>query len=366
MSDEIVPSAEIGGSLKDDIAAAFDKVETAPEPAPEPVKEAAPEEKPAAEETAQEKADRLRDEKGRFAPKAKESEEKPAAEAKPPEEKPAAEAKPPEEKPAAETLKPPQSWKPTTREEWAKVPPAVQEEVIRREREVARVLKESSEARQSFQRIKETAAPFEAMIRAEGGDPMRGYEAYLREAALMRTATPTVKAQAIAGLIKNYLPGKEGVELLDQALTDLISGNPRTQSPQQPVVYRDPRVDQMLEARQAEVQRAAQAAIEEVRSLEFYEDVKLDMADLLEVASRRGLPLTAKDAYNRAVALHPEVSKVVEQRSKAAATQGGATQRARNAASSVRAEPAVGVKPSQSGSLRDDIAAAMSRSLSRE
>jgi hypothetical protein len=64
------------------------------------------------------------------------------------------------------------------------------------------------------------------------------------------------------------------------------------------------------------------------------------------------------DAYNRAVQLNPEVSKVFEQReaAKRAASPNGPTQRARAAASSVKSTPATGIRVSQgNGTLREDL-----------
>jgi hypothetical protein len=111
-------------------------------------------------------------------------------------------------------------------------------------------------------------------------------------------------------------------------------------------------------------QKQAEAAksVQEVAQEEFFEDVRQDMADLIEVAQRRGVALTLKDAYTRAVGLHPEISKVVSQRAAAAArTPAGATQRARAASSSVRSSPAVQPKGDREvgHDMRADLEAAM-------
>jgi len=105
------------------------------------------------------------------------------------------------------------------------------------------------------------------------------------------------------------------------------------------------------------VTQEASKLIKEVEQEEFFEDVREDMADLLEVASRRGIALTAKDAYTRAVAMNPEVSKVMEQR-RAAKTQNGSIQRAMAASSSVKAQPTAGPPAQSGGSLKDDLEAA--------
>jgi hypothetical protein len=140
------------GSIRDDLAAAMGESTTTtavPEPAvatstSEPAK-AAPE--PVEAEKAPAEG---RDEKGRFSPKAKpqDIEAKPAettteaAKAAPPV---PVEAKPVEAGAAPVPVRAPSSWKPEAREEWAKLPPKVQEEVLRVDREVRKTMQESAQ-----------------------------------------------------------------------------------------------------------------------------------------------------------------------------------------------------------------------------
>ena len=44
---------------------------------------------------------------------------------------------------------------------------------------------------------------------------------------------------------------------------------------------------------------------------EFYNDVRSDMADLLDMAANRGRQMSMQDAYNTACAAHPQISKVM-------------------------------------------------------
>jgi hypothetical protein len=360
-------SEAVVASLRDSLEASFDATaEPAPEPvadpAPPPVETDAVTAAPPTDEASEteEARDRKRDEKGRFA---KAEAEKAEAEAKKLAAQPApAGEKPTTEKPAAPSPsapRAPQSWKPDAREEWSKLTPRVQQEVLRREGEVQRALQESSEARQGFQKYKESVAPFENMIRAEGGDTLQAVQGLLQTAHMLRTAPPHVRAAGIARMVQNFLPGREGLELLDAALSG--------QAPQQqaqPRETRDPRLDDLLAqieqqrtaaAKQQEIEAAKQ--VQEVSQEEFFEDVRQDMADLVELAQKRGVVLPLRDAYNRAVALHPEVSKVVAQRAAAQRTPQGATQRAKAASSSIKPSPAIAPRgePGNTGSLREDL-----------
>ena len=357
--------------LRADIIAAFDAASEptpatdTPSPAPERV-ESAPSVTPDAPVASHEpigepqetpEQARARDEKGRFA-KAQ------AAAAAPPVEAPVASPTPPVDvapKPTIEAVKPPQSWRPNVREKFAALPPEVQQEVIRREREVEQTQRESAEARQGYQRFRETLAPFEHMIRAGGADPYQTVGSLMQTAMALQSGAPGNKAGIVANLIRHY-----GVDL--NLLASTLEGQPVPQEAQAP--YRDPRVDQLLgqveQARSYKQQQLAQEAtrlIGEIQGEEFFGDVKDAMADILEIAAKRGVAMTPKEAYNRAVWADPHVAEVLQQRqaAKQAATPNGATQRAAAAAASIKASPAVAGAVTQPGNMRGDIEAALER-----
>jgi hypothetical protein len=369
-ADIETPESGGGDDLRNDVAAALEQAEAAsPPPAAEAPPPAPPDttEAPPPTETAEETSARLRDEKGRFA---KATEEK-APVLTPSENKTPVQPTPSTDTPpaAAEPPKAPASFKAMAREEWAKVPPAVQQEVLRRERETAIALEQSSEARQGYQRFKEVLGPYEAMIRGQGSDPYQTVQSLLQTAAALATAPLQQRAQVLAGLIKTYLPGRESLEVLDSTLAGVMQGAPATSTP--PPQYRDPRLDEIYETFQQAKQRQAatleqQAAegVREIQGEEFYEDVKLIAADMLEVAGNQGVALTPREAYNRAVLIHPEVSKVVEQRQRKtlAENPSGSIARARAAASSVRGSPATAPSSAvQPENLRDVLEAAFDR-----
>jgi len=353
------------------------------EPAPaEPVEvETAPEvsandnvEVAANDNAEQAKIARDRDERGRFAAKAKEAREALAAEVKPPKAKeaPLVEAKaevlpqeasaPPQETPA-EPLKAPQSWKVDAREMWGQLSPRVQQEVLRREKEIATALKDAGESQKSWAQFQQIVAPYSGMMQAEGAAPLQAVQNLLQTAAALRTAPPQHKAQLVAGLVRQFgIP----IDLLDSAL----AGQPSPQQGQEAAPtapYRDPRVDQLMATlQQAQQQRAVamqqknRAEIEQFKaSREFFEDVREDMADIIDARNRRGISLSLEDAYNLAVSMHPEISAVLKQREAAKANTSAQTgvQRSKAAASSVKSTPAGNVSNSEPTDLRGLIAA---------
>ena len=344
--------------IRDDLTAAFEATTkesptTEAPPVEAPLVEAAPPVEGMSE------TDRVRDERGRFAKADEKASPAPVA-APEPETPPKEAAKPPEPvavKPEAPTFakegaRAPVSWKPAVREKFSSLPPEVQEEAIRVDREVRRTMQDSAEARQVHQQLREVFAPAEPYLRAQNLDPMSFTRSAVQTAMALASGTQTIKAQALVQLIKTY-----GVDI--QQLDAALSGSVPAQM--QPAEYRDPRLDQLLQtieqtrAQQArQVEEQARAEIAKVEGEEFFEDVRLDMADLLDLASRRGVAITPMEAYRRATLLHPEVSKVLQQREAAsrAANPDGSTQRARAAAASVRGSPA---GPSLSGQEPRDL-----------
>jgi hypothetical protein len=360
MSDE----AEERDDLRADLSAAIGSVESTPEPTPavdaEPEKAvpAEPKSKPEAKTPAE-----GRDEKGRFAGVAKDVDKAVAAKpviAKAPDAVP-----PPEPAPVvtAPTVKAPQSWRPAIREQWAKLPSEVQQEVARVEREATQRIGRAAEAEKTAQQLREVIGPYEGMIRAEGGDTFRAINSLMQTAMALRTAPPAHKAQLVAQLVKGY--GVD-VSMLDQCLAGQAPQGGQQQ-------YADPRqvVREELQQLMAQSQRQRQeselaTARQEAETFsadhEFFEDLREEMADMVELAARRRVALSLEDAYARACKLHPEISQVMQQReaAKSAANATASTQRSKAAASSIRSQPTAGVaEPAKSGSLRDDLDAAI-------
>lgn len=245
----------------------------------------------------------------------------------------------------------PTSWKPEVREKWGSLPPEVQAEVMRREREVVQVLQASHAARQFFEHFRNTTAPYQQYIAMNGnGDPLQTYGQYLRTATILRAGSPIEKATAIAQAVQEF--GVD-VNVLDQALSTLFRGTPppQAQQGQGQQQFRDPRMDELLtlltNQQQEEHDRINQAAAEEATAFasdpanEFFEDLKHEVSDLLLMAANRGQKLSLGDAYKKACMMHPEISKIVVQRDQAKAQQAqqAALQQRRTAASSLRPEP---------------------------
>jgi hypothetical protein len=267
----------------------------------------------------------------------------------------------------------PASWKKEAKGDWAALPLHVRQEVYKREMEVERVLKETAPIRQQIQEIQNVVSPYMARIQSAGVTPVEAMNELFKADFVLATGTPQSKAQMMAKLIKDY---GVSVEDLDAAIVATMNAA----SQQQPQGFDPNYVNQLVQQqlqqalapiyqeRQQREQQVVQQATQTVEQMSldpkypYFDEVREEMADLIEVASRRGVALSLEDAYNRAVVINPGASG--QQSRQATMTQANAqhqqAQRAKIAASSVNGAPASGGSNAYAGdgSLRGSIEAA--------
>ena len=352
-------------SLRDSLEAAIgtEKVEAAP--APETVDYA---DAPAAEAEPQTASDE--------APAAPAQDLNALSEGTPQEVKPQEEAPQitPGPKPGPKGDKAPASWKPELRDHWGKLPEPVRAEVARREAEVQRTLQETAEARRYAESISKAFQPYEAYIRAEGATPMQVIDNLMGTAVRLRTATGPELANLMAGMVKQFGTGRFGqnfIEMLDGALAGATPNvDPQQQQLQQVIQQQLAPVQQFMtqfqQAQQAQQQQLAYRAQSEVTQFiekaEFGNDVRNEMADLMEVAQRNGRELSLADAYKQACLMNPSVRKVLQtrQQQRGFQNQTQAAQKARSAAVSVSSSGApMGAPQVQNNDVRSAIEAAL-------
>jgi hypothetical protein len=220
----------------------------------------------------------------------------------------------------------PQSWRPQTRAHWDKLPTEVQQEINKRELEVSRGLSEAATARRGQQEFQSIVRPFEALLAASGVTAMQATRNLMTTAATLQTGTPQQKAQTVANIIRAY-----GIDIgiLDKTLAGKAPP-PSVAGPDvRAIIQQELQNNPLMVERQREIEARKQALQQEShRSItefasdpknEYYEDLREDMADLLDLAAQRGRVMTIQEAYDRAAQAHPEISKLVEQRKRAEA-----------------------------------------------
>lgn len=266
----------------------------------------------------------------------------------------------------------PQSWKPETRQHWQALPAEVRTEIARREGEFTRVLQETSEARKMAEALQRTIAPYEHFIRAENSNPLQAIDNLMATAARLRTGTAPELATLVSQLINQYGVGRFGkgfIETLDQALVGQTpQEDPRElmmrQRLEQEIAPVKQFMNQFQQMQEQQIQQMQGQAGNEVQSFlanhEFAMDVKDDMADLIEMAHRRGRELSLEEAYEKACRAHPSIGKIFASRDKATQAQSTnqVAQRARAASVSVSGAPSGGAPSNSASDLRSALESA--------
>ena len=270
----------------------------------------------------------------------------------------------------------PASWRPDIREHWGSLPEPVRAEIQRRETEVARTLQETAEARKTAEAVMKTIEPYQAFIKAENSNPLQAIDNLMGTAARLRTGTAPELAQLVAGIVNQFGTGRFGngfIEMLDSAL----AGQTPQPDPQQIAMEQvlnqrlAPMQNMLTQFQQAQLQQqqqATQAAQTEVSTFieraEFGEDVREDMADIIESYSRRGQAISLQDAYKKACLMNDTVRSVLSQRVKAKGAQQTtqAAQKARSAAVQVSGSAPMGALRQEATDVRTAIEAAIQMS----
>jgi hypothetical protein len=185
----------------------------------------------------------------------------------------------------------------------------------------------------------------------------------LNTATFLRTGPPVQKAILVAKLVKDF---GISIEDLDRALVgEKIPEDPNAKI-MEILDQRLAPVNQLLQTvNQTRAQQEQAVSLEMDQEIaafatdpknEFFIDVKDEMADLVELAAKRGRPITLQQAYDRAVAMDPEIQAAIRARVAAKKNAGG---------SLPQRGPSTGVPDAANRSVRGDIEAAFDTLASR-
>ena len=216
------------------------------------------------------------------------------------------------------SFKAPASWKPQERELWSKVPPQLQARIKAREAETDALLRDTAQARQTHDFVNQLATGYAPLLAAEGmPDIGTGIKGMFETVALLQNGAPEMKAQKMAQLIQHY-----GIDInaLDAALVGEDPQVDPNYQVQQMIDQRLQPVNQLLEqinqTRQQQYQQSQAQADKEVSEFkgEFLQDVRMDMADAIDLAASRGQRMTLQQAYDLAVGMRPDLQKIIKER----------------------------------------------------
>lgn len=276
----------------------------------------------------------------------------------PPEErvKPETEVKPDAEvgKPPSTLDKAPVSWGAQRNELWAKTPAEIRSIINKRETEIQQGMSQAGRIRAIADEYHQVIMPFENIIRSMNTTPKEAITNVMQTATALIVGTQDQKCAVITEMIQRY---NVDLPALDKYLTEAIKNrgqqpqggparqfdetnplDPRIMTALQPLFQLQQRLTVAEGQKQETLQQEAVVAINSVENEPYFEDVRDDMADIMEISAKRGHIMTIKQAYDKAVQIHPEVSKLVI-KGRPARTPSDALARARRAASTVRGAP---------------------------
>jgi hypothetical protein len=225
------------------------------------------------------------------------------------------------EEPAKSQYTPPIDWSPTLKNEFKDLPEQFQKAIHDREVAVNNVFQQTAGERRTAQSFNQIVTEFSGLMAAEGvQDPLQGVKGLLMTTAQLAMGTPQAKAQKIADLIGHY-----GVDIatLDSMLAGEEQPAQNTQL-EQMLNQRLAPVDQLLQqinqGRQTQQQQVITEANQTIHEFgadpanEFFQDVRLEMADFLDIAAKRGQTMTLKQAYDRACSMNSEIAGIISNR----------------------------------------------------
>ncbi len=277
----------------------------------------------------------------------------------------------PTDKPDESGVKAPQSWSPKLREDFGKLPANVQAQINKRETEMTTFLNEGAESRKFGDRMNQTLQPFQAVMSAHGtNDPIQAVQGLMETATTLQLGTPQQKAEKLASMVQHY-----GIDI--QALDNALSGQPQVSTEQSqlekmleqklaPMQQFMSSVQQNQQSSQQQVQQNAQTEVGTFeQTAEFIGDVRNDMADLLDMAAKRGQEMSLQQAYDKACAINPDISAVLAQRANDEKIKGAqqTNQNKRYAASSIRGNQSGNQAPAEPNTLQGAIEQAWDDSM---
>jgi hypothetical protein len=244
---------------------------------------------------------------------------------------------------------------------------------LRRERDISQFTRQAGAFKKHYDDFGRLHEHYKDVFAYEGPNahPYETISNLLGVVRALRSGEPATRAEAMAEVIQQF-----GIDVsaLDGALSKRVGPGgftPNIQPAVQAAVQAQMApFNQFIQGFVENQNQAQQQLQEEARTElesfaaspenEFFNDVKEDMADILEMATKRNQKISLQSAYKRAILLRSDLAAVVANRelqAKAAEATKLATA-AKSRAVSVTGAPALG-RTSTAKSLRDQIAEAL-------
>lgn len=201
----------------------------------------------------------------------------------------------------------PNTWTKEGLAEWAKIPPAAQQEILKREQDFFKGIEGYKEKADLGGRYDAVVEPFRATLAAEQVDPVQLFQSFSSNHYLLSRGTPEQKIQVAANLVRSY-----GLDLNAIAValgTAEQPVDPTIKSLQDEVAALrssdQQRQNQIIEQKRAELTSEINTFASDPAHPHFPKVIN-HMSDLLKANPNMGL----KAAYDTAVMANPETRQL--------------------------------------------------------
>lgn len=207
--------------------------------------------------------------------------------------------------------KAPSSWTPAAREEWANLPEKIRQEIIRRDEDSVKGIRQLQDQMAPYTQFAQTLDPFIREAVSNRVDPGQYIGNVMQAERRLRSGTAEERFGSLVEIAESY--GIPLRKIINDAVGQEIIPHPVQQRSAVPVEIQQ-RLDaaeQALAGMQDNQAQSNQKMIDDFKvDKEFFEDVREDMALLME----HGRASTLQDAYDKACKMNPQVFGVIQER----------------------------------------------------
>jgi hypothetical protein len=259
----------------------------------------------------------------------------------------------------------PNSWREDAKAIFKDLPEEAQAEILKREADFEKGIAKHAEKAKQADDFLTAAAPYTAMIAAEGGTPAKAFESLLQTAAIFRVGSPQQKADTVRQLIQQFgvdvnlvSPQDEGtatyqdpdLAALKAEIADLKGQLTTQQATEQ---------NQKIQTANQQIEEFAQA-----EGHEHFDKVRTQMGVLIQSGQAKGL----QDAYDQSLWLVPELreemlakQKKAEEDKKTAETKKAVKKAKKAAGTNLKSKGGTGNKPVKKKSIEETMSDAFDR-----
>lgn len=216
------------------------------------------------------------------------------------------------EEPERQAKHPPSSWSAKAKGEFTKLPDHIQDEVLKREDDFHKGLEQYKQSAQMGDRMNQIIQPYQPYLRSKGATPEQTVASMLQTAYTLENASAQDKPKLLAQVAQKF-----GVDLSQ------LNSQQNEQQVDPYVQQLEQRVNQFEQYLQNQASTAQQQSMSEAHSEIdafrnevdesgnikhlYFDDVRDDMANMIEASEKSGKKLSLQDAYDAAVWARPDI-----------------------------------------------------------